>query len=1130
MMIQYFSSLTSDVWFPSAIDVVAKFSLLLLFASIASWLLRGCSAALRHRIWTFALGGCVAIPAIAMIGPQLQIPLLRANPVVQESSFSSSLTLNRAECYAVGSGVASTTPTPSVRDSDTALSSGVSPELNAMFCCPSPENAEVLTPSSSAAEVASVLEVFSWQQSLLTVWLTGCVLLLIRLCSAVLVQVQCIRGMSEIDDVNWKTSVAAIAKQLGVTRSFLTLQSPMAGVPMTYGVFRSVIVVPAGWSKWSDEHRDCVLSHELAHVQRCDVAIQLFSRIIATIYWFNPLVWFAVCRLRVEREFACDDAVLLSGQRPSDYADALLTTLRNYRQTRFGLGVAMADSARLDCRVAAILDKKRLRHPPGRATTLLVIVFGVFCVSLIGAATLTAVAVQTQPVVQTEPANDEAVPAASPEKALSKSITIRGVVLGPDDRPIAGAKLYVNVKEYQHSIILGTSGPDGSFQFEVPRETLTRMVSPGVFLGQCKASLVAIADGVGAAWEFLPSEDGGRYGDMKSEYEVRLQMVEDLPVHGRIVDEAGEPVVGAVVSVDSIHELRGKTWYKMGPAIEALDVDSIPQQEIDVNNWSSFQYPAGGFGLIQATTDHSGNYTLTGLGSNRAVRLVVSGPGIKSPPTFSVLVRKDASEFAQLVREKYPPHGTGYGVRLFGIDSTIAVQRARTVAGTVRDAMSGEPVENAEVYVMGGTRDYTDPQCRVWTDSGGKFRLVRTREETDFTVMVDGDKHRYLPASRTFKNVTDIGETTADFEIPRGVLIRGKVVEANTDRPIASEHRDFCDDIQPGPLYAGYAKYYPIKDNHWLNDLGQGLNSIPFSYSQSNHIRWVHIDAKGEFQMSVPPGRGIVLIEARPPRDTMIGSPIPKVPYLTIGGDVTGTKNFWLENPKPAELTFPGMQKPIEADDFHTYKLIDPANVSDQLDLRFEVQPVPSQAVRFVDPNGNPIKGVKVAGLVPRADLGDTHVREVEDSNAAVYFDMRNSAPRRIVGISDDGKFGVSTSITATGESPLMIKMQPTASIKFQLIDKDMGKPAFGYWFRLLYGKSSTTAQELSMTAADELKKDKNGEFTITSIIADEPVSLTLIPPQGLKIPPHELASLTLKSGEIKNIGTLHTEKIDEQK
>lgn len=158
-------------------------------------------------------------------------------------------------------------------------------------------------------------------------------------------------------------------------------------------------------------------------------------------------------------------------------------------------------------------------------------------VSLIGAAKLTAV------VIQPQEASVNAGQIDSSATVVRKSVRIRGIVIGPDEQKITGAELYVNVNEYQDSIKLGKSDADGAFQFEVPHETLKRLVSPGVFLGQCQVSLVAVADGYGAAWEFLPSEKGGRFGDMKAEYEVRLQMVEDLPIKGHIVDDAGKAVV-----------------------------------------------------------------------------------------------------------------------------------------------------------------------------------------------------------------------------------------------------------------------------------------------------------------------------------------------------------------------------------------------------------------------------------------------------------------------------------------------------------------------------------------------------------------------------------------------------------
>ena len=89
-------------------------------------------------------------------------------------------------------------------------------------------------------------------------------------------------------------------------------------------------------------------------------------------YSFNPLVWSAVRQLRAERELASDDCVLQAGQAASDYAEQLLrSTLRTCRPARLEFGVAMADSARLDQRMLAILDPQRPRDTAGRRFTFL---------------------------------------------------------------------------------------------------------------------------------------------------------------------------------------------------------------------------------------------------------------------------------------------------------------------------------------------------------------------------------------------------------------------------------------------------------------------------------------------------------------------------------------------------------------------------------------------------------------------------------------------------------------------------------------------------------------------------------------------------------------------------------------
>ena len=97
---------------------------------------------------------------------------------------------------------------------------------------------------------------------------------------------------------------------------------------MTWGVFRHAIILPSNAMLWTERRQHAVVAHELAHVKRNDGMMQFLAQVLCSIYWFNPVVWYAACRMRIEREHACDDQVLRLGAKPEEYAPQLVDIAR----------------------------------------------------------------------------------------------------------------------------------------------------------------------------------------------------------------------------------------------------------------------------------------------------------------------------------------------------------------------------------------------------------------------------------------------------------------------------------------------------------------------------------------------------------------------------------------------------------------------------------------------------------------------------------------------------------------------------------------------------------------------------------------------------------------------------------
>ena len=116
----------------------------------------------------------------------------------------------------------------------------------------------------------------------------------------------------------WAELTGDIARAYGLRRPIALLHSDHPTLLVTWGVVRPKVLLPADALDWPDDRIRIVLGHELAHIRRSDWLVQMAAELLRAVYWFNPLVWIARRRLRLESEQACDDAVLEDGRRGID--------------------------------------------------------------------------------------------------------------------------------------------------------------------------------------------------------------------------------------------------------------------------------------------------------------------------------------------------------------------------------------------------------------------------------------------------------------------------------------------------------------------------------------------------------------------------------------------------------------------------------------------------------------------------------------------------------------------------------------------------------------------------------------------------------------------------------------------
>jgi outer membrane protein assembly factor BamD (BamD/ComL family) len=143
----------------------------------------------------------------------------------------------------------------------------------------------------------------------------------------------------------------------GATRGDQAFHSPQCRIPLSVGLMRPRVLLPAHSKNWAREDLDAVLAHEWEHVRRRDPLVEWLATLNRCIYWFHPLAWGLRRKLAALAEQACDEAVISRGHDPGNYAELLLELARSVKRggSLVAIGGSPINGSTLAVRIRRIL-------------------------------------------------------------------------------------------------------------------------------------------------------------------------------------------------------------------------------------------------------------------------------------------------------------------------------------------------------------------------------------------------------------------------------------------------------------------------------------------------------------------------------------------------------------------------------------------------------------------------------------------------------------------------------------------------------------------------------------------------------------------------------------------------------
>ena len=1028
------------------IDVSIKSLLLAAVAIVAMKLLRVQNNHLRHRVWTFVLAGMLAMPALSIATPKINIPLGSMSWIADHQTTAP--TTNETE----SAEIAIAEQTEFATDRDPIADDRAMAAIPAEFASEELPNRDPLAlappspaslPNSPATRPILQWQAINWFAAAMATYITVTLLLLLRLTIGL-----------------WRAGRLSYGSNLVQRFGAQVYECDRIDVPVTVGWIRPKILLPASWRSWSEEKCTAVLSHERSHIQRGDYFVNLMAELNCCIHWYHPLSWGLLRRLSDLAEQNCDDAVIARTGERAKYARHLLEIAAGAleRQRGYPVSISMARSADVESRIHAILDQNRplaQRLSWRRTVLLFVCVMPVVCFAAALSPTI------SRAIGAESTASDDGVVSLD-----GKTMSIRGKVVSANGQPVAGARVravYSSRESDELSRsqrVVGQTDTDeqGNYSlsydtsFQGDRRGAAQHLNMPQFL-----EMFATADGhaVGLL--------GKRPGLQAKRIDTTIVMGQSSPLSGRLVDLEGQPIAGVKMSVVSVmsasESLDG--WFER--ASKNRRPDSMARMAMAQNQGTEpVHFPGLSLAsmvgkLASVTSDSDGKFSIDQIGPDRLVTLLLESPDI-ARSSIQMVSRKGPAVYAA-----YPTAGRDN--RIYGDGATITLEPANVLRGTITDKESGRPIAGCEVMVrsVGGSAIWRTGYLSTKTNEKGEYEISELPLDVPES---RGHRIRVIPPANAPYFPTDYvvrlsagAATIHDIRMARSRWVTGRVTDTSG---------------APVRAMVAYLPRLKNKAAERFDNFQAGMHTVAFDDFRRNNI-------DGSFKVPAIEGRGVLCVTAE-----MLGR------YEYGGGvdDIAGLRKK-KSGGVMGNLAVYHLMGDSMVNEFRGLTILgkDPdPNVDVQL------RPLSKSRVRLVDQDGNAVTGCNAIGLLPPRPISTRFGLTTDAPIQTDLIEVLGLAPDkpRYVSFHHPKKgLGAIVDLKSSdfdGDTPKRIELKQTATIRGRVIDSD-GNPitdAQVYVTSVLperKHKINGWTQRTAQVYSGRFNTDQQGRFEINELV-----------------------------------------------